>query len=94
MEKIIAQLAEMLASAEQARDNAQRSYLEARKVYESGGQVAVSPVLARWGVWVEPYIISNNTGGPFDLTVSALEFYNCGADLGRYLAYYIPEGSE
>ena len=66
----------------------------ARKVYESGGQVAVSPVLARWGVWVEPYIISNNTGGPFDLTVSALEFYNCGADLGRYLAYYIPEGSE
>ena len=30
MEKIIMQLAEMLASAEQARDNAQRSYLEAR----------------------------------------------------------------
>lgn len=30
MEKIIAQLAEMLASAEQARDNAQYSYLEAR----------------------------------------------------------------
>lgn len=66
----------------------------ARKVHESGGQVAVSPVLARWGVWVEPYIISNRTGGPFDLTVSAMEFYNCGADLGHYLAYYIPEGSE
>lgn len=66
----------------------------ARKVYESGGQVAVSPVLARWGVWVEPYIISNSTGGPFDLTISAVEFYNCGAELGRYLAYYIPDGSE
>lgn len=34
MEKIIAQLAEMLASAEQARDNAQRSYLEARDAGE------------------------------------------------------------
>lgn len=66
----------------------------ARKVYESGGRVAVSPVLARWGAWVDPYIISNNTGGPFDLTVSAIEFYNCGAELGRYPAYYIPEGSE
>lgn len=66
----------------------------ARKVYESGGRVAVSPVLARWGAWVEPFIISNNTGGPFDLTVSAIEFYNCGAELGRYPAYYIPEGSE
>ena len=66
----------------------------ARKVYDSGGRVAVSPVLARWGVWVEPYIISNGTGGPFDLTISAVEFYNCGAELGRYLAYYIPEGSE
>lgn len=68
--------------------------MKARKVYESGGCVAVSPVLARWGAWVEPYIISNNTCGPFDLTVSAVEFYNCGAELGRYLAYYIPEGSE
>ena len=29
MEKIIAELAEMLASAEQARENARRSYLEA-----------------------------------------------------------------
>ena len=66
----------------------------ARKVYESGGRVALSPVLARWGVWVEPHIISNGTGGPFDLTISAVEFYNCGADLGRYPAYYIPEGSE
>lgn len=36
MEKIIAQMAEMLASAEQARDNAQRSYLEAR----DGGEPA------------------------------------------------------
>ena len=66
----------------------------ARKVYESGGRVAVSPVLARWGVWVEPYIISNSTGGAFDLAISTVEFYNCGAELGRYLAYYIPEGSE
>ena len=66
----------------------------ARKAYESGGRVAVSPVLARWGAWVEPYIINNNTGGPFDLTVSAVEFYDCGAELGRYLAYYIPEASK
>lgn len=65
----------------------------ARKVYESGGRVAFSPVLARWGAWVEPYIGSNNTGRPFDVTVSAVEFYNCNADLGRYLSYYIPEGS-
>lgn len=36
MEKIIMQLAEMLASAEQARDNAQYSYLEAR----DGGEPA------------------------------------------------------
>ena len=66
----------------------------ARKVYESGGRVALSPVLARWGVWVEPYIISNGTGGPFGLMVSMVEFYNCGAELGRYLAYYIPDSSE
>ena len=66
----------------------------AREVYESGGRVAFSPVLARWGAWVEPYIISNRTGGPFDLAISTVEFYNCGAEMGRYLAYYIPEGSE
>lgn len=66
----------------------------ARKVYESGGQVAVSPLLARWGAWVGPFIISNNTGRPFGLMVSMVEFYSCGGELGRYLAYYIPEGSE
>ena len=66
----------------------------ARKVHESGGQVAVSPVLARWGVWVEPYIISNNGGRSFDLMIGEVTFYNCCAELGHYLAYYIPEGSE
>ena len=62
---------------------------EARKRYENGEKIYLLPSKARIGsIWISPIMIIKGEG-TFDSKVNAFSYYNCSAETGRAVHYYI-----
>lgn len=66
----------------------------ARKIYEANGDIYVCPHKVNpensWGLLLGPMLGTR----PFDDMIANATWYNCNAELGRYLAFYIRKDSE
>lgn len=70
----------------------------ARRLYNEGVQVHLLPCkvnahivfdpLYKY-VWIQPSILSTDSGVTFDTAVNTFEYFNCNSELGRYAHYYI-----
>ena len=64
----------------------------ARKIYENHGEIYMCACNVHpensYGLLLGPV----NTWYPFDNMVSQATFYNCNAELGQYLAFYVRKG--
>ena len=67
----------------------------ARSMYEENYTIELIPRLINpRGMWMQGYAINKlkEEGRDFDNIVNAYEYYNCNAETGSYVAYYVDEG--
>ena len=72
----------------------------ARKVYEAGFAVCFIPVnMKPFGPWGLGAVLDKNEvrrlncDADFEKVCDNLKYYNCNAEAGRYIAFYIPAGT-
>ena len=68
------------------------SMAQARKLYSEGADIYLLPSKAVPGsVWILPIKISKDgqTHSDFDTKTNAYRYYNCTAETGKYIHFYI-----
>ena len=65
----------------------------ARKAFYEGQPVIIVPrkVSPFSKFYARPYVYSKDENDDFDKLCNAISYYNCCPELGKTLAYYLPE---
>lgn len=63
----------------------------ARKLFDAGKNVYAMPCRLRVdNAWIPPLMVySGDMDETFDQICNAIEYYNCNAETGRYLHFYV-----
>lgn len=65
---------------------------KARAVYNAGGNVYLMASKLRVGnAWVQPVCINKNSGEEFESQINAFSYYNCNAETGKAVNYYLAD---